>query len=113
MTVSFQVDEVELLDKRGYLTISLTVAKEGKILLRKPEGIRDWFAALKVFFRMLQLLLSIVYSCFARKSQACVQSDERTVSEPERCQIWRHCFSDSQNEKFHLIQRIITITIIL
>ena len=46
----FQVDEVELLDKRGYLTISLTVAREGKILLRKPEGIRDWFAALKVLF---------------------------------------------------------------
>lgn len=46
----FQVDEVELLDKRGYLTISLNVAREGKILLRKPEGIRDWFAALKVLF---------------------------------------------------------------
>ena len=67
--VSFQVDEVELLDKRGYLTISLSVAKEGKILLRKPEGIRDWYAALKVFFCVLQLLLNFVYSCFDRISQ--------------------------------------------
>lgn len=42
-----EVEEVELLDKRGYLTISLTVARDGKILLRKPEGIREWCAALK------------------------------------------------------------------
>ena len=46
---------MELLDKRGYLTISLSIAREGKILLRKPEGIRDWFAALKVHFK-LQIL---------------------------------------------------------
>ena len=43
-----QVEDVDLIDKRGYLTISLTVAKEGKILLRKPEGIREWHQALKV-----------------------------------------------------------------
>ena len=39
---------MELVDKRGYLTICLTVTKEGKILLRKPEGIREWHQALKV-----------------------------------------------------------------
>jgi hypothetical protein len=44
----FQVEAVELMDKRGYLTISLTVAGDGKMLLRKPEGIREWFEALKV-----------------------------------------------------------------
>ncbi|TRY72732.1 hypothetical protein TCAL_00263 [Tigriopus californicus] len=42
------VNEVELLDKKGYLTVSLLLNKEGKILLRKPEGIREWFATLKV-----------------------------------------------------------------
>ncbi|XP_059086329.1 uncharacterized protein LOC131883019 isoform X2 [Tigriopus californicus] len=42
-----EIEDVELLDKRGYLTVSLTVAKEGKVLLRKPEGIREWFEALK------------------------------------------------------------------
>eukprot|EP00095_Tigriopus_kingsejongensis_P011317 maker-scaffold14_size734282-snap-gene-6.28 protein:Tk11317 transcript:maker-scaffold14_size734282-snap-gene-6.28-mRNA-1 annotation:"conserved hypothetical protein" len=41
------VSEVELLDKKGYLTVSLILNKEGKILLRKPEGIREWFASLK------------------------------------------------------------------
>lgn len=41
------VNEVELLDKKGYLTVSLVLNKEGKILLRKPEGIREWFATLK------------------------------------------------------------------
>ena len=65
----FQVDEVELLDKRGYLTISLTVAREGKILLRKPEGIRDWFAALKVLFiHPLQLCLCLRGCCRFRTS---------------------------------------------
>ena len=37
-----EVDHVELLDKRGYLTICVH-AKEGKIYLRKTEGIRDWY----------------------------------------------------------------------
>ena len=44
----FQVISIELIDKRGYLTISLSLAKEGKILLRRPEGIKEWFQALKV-----------------------------------------------------------------
>jgi hypothetical protein len=44
-----QVEEVELIDKKGYLTISLTLTKEGsKILLRRPEGIREWYQDLKV-----------------------------------------------------------------
>jgi hypothetical protein len=42
------VDSVELLDKRGYLTICLTLVKEGKIYLRRPEGIRDWYNSLQV-----------------------------------------------------------------
>ena len=29
-------------DRRGYLTVALTSKKEGKMLLRKTEGIRDW-----------------------------------------------------------------------
>ena len=44
----FQVEQVELIDKKGYLTISLSLVKEGKILLRKPEGIREWYQDLKV-----------------------------------------------------------------
>ena len=34
-------------DKRGYLTIVLSTVREGKILLRKTEGLRDWFNVLK------------------------------------------------------------------
>ena len=41
------IESVELLDRRGYLTLSITVAKEGKMLLRKTEGIREWFQILK------------------------------------------------------------------
>jgi len=43
-----EVDEVQLLDKRGYLTICLSLAKDGKVYLRKTEGIREWHRHLKV-----------------------------------------------------------------
>ena len=45
-----EVEEVELLDRRGYLVISITLSTrgEGKIYLRKTEGIRDWFNSLQV-----------------------------------------------------------------
>ena len=48
--IVFQIEDVELIDKKGYLIVSLTLSsKEGsKILLRKPEGIKDWFQAIKV-----------------------------------------------------------------
>lgn len=42
-----QVEDVELLDKRGYLTVSLNVGKDGRLLLRKPEGIREWHRTIK------------------------------------------------------------------
>lgn len=43
------VEDVDLLDRRGYLVISITLSSrgEGKIYLRKTEGIRDWFNSLK------------------------------------------------------------------
>jgi len=37
-----QVETISLEDKRGYLTLLLTTQRDGKILLRKPEGIKDW-----------------------------------------------------------------------
>ena len=42
------IDDVELLDKRGYLTIAVNLPKDGRVYLRKTEGIRDWFIALRV-----------------------------------------------------------------
>jgi len=43
-----EILEVQLLDKRGYLTICLSLAaKDGKLFLRKPEGIREWYHTLK------------------------------------------------------------------
>jgi len=42
------VEEVDLLDKRGYLTICLSLNKDGKVYLRKTEGIREWHRNLKV-----------------------------------------------------------------
>ena len=41
------MEEVSLLTKKGYLTISLTNNKDGRILLRRHEGIREWFNTLK------------------------------------------------------------------
>jgi hypothetical protein len=43
-----ELEDVELLDRRGYLVLCFTLQKEGKVYLRKTEGIRDWFNALKV-----------------------------------------------------------------
>ncbi len=57
---------MELLDKRGYLTVCLSLSssssssgrgegggggERGKVYLRRPEGIREWFHALQVRFR--------------------------------------------------------------
>ena len=41
------IDSVELLDKRGYLTVCLHLGGEGKMSLRRTEGIRDWHRALR------------------------------------------------------------------
>ena len=43
-----EIEDVELLDKRGYLTICICLSKDGKVYLRKTEGIRDWFRTLRV-----------------------------------------------------------------
>ncbi len=43
-----EVEGVELLDKRGYLTVCISLLKDGKIYLRRPEGIKDWFTLLQV-----------------------------------------------------------------
>jgi len=42
-----EVESVDLLDKRGYLTISINLPREAKVFLRKTEGIRDWYKSLK------------------------------------------------------------------
>ena len=42
------IDGVSLLDKRGYLTICISQLREGRIYLRKQEGIRDWFNIVQV-----------------------------------------------------------------
>jgi hypothetical protein len=42
-----EIESVELLDKRGYLTVSINLVRESKVFLRRTEGIRDWFQALR------------------------------------------------------------------
>merc|ERR1719373_917376 len=42
-----EVEGIELLDKRGYLTICITLLREGKVYLRRADGIRDWFEAIR------------------------------------------------------------------
>ena len=43
-----EVEEVVLLTKKGYLTIALSHTRDGRVLLRRHEGIRDWFNVIKV-----------------------------------------------------------------
>lgn len=47
MSTLFQVEEVELVDKKGYLTVSISFGKEHRMHLRKPEGIREWYHDVK------------------------------------------------------------------
>jgi hypothetical protein len=42
------VEEVSLLTKKGYLTISLNHTKDGRVFLRRHEGIKEWYGMIKV-----------------------------------------------------------------
>ena len=42
------VEEVSLLTKKGYLTISLSHIKDGRVFLRRHEGIKEWYTMIKV-----------------------------------------------------------------
>ena len=42
-----EIEAIELLDKRGYLTICITLSREGKVYLRRADGIRDWYEAIR------------------------------------------------------------------
>ena len=42
------ISKMDLTEKKGYLTIALSVHKEGRILLRSSLGIREWFLMIKV-----------------------------------------------------------------
>ena len=41
------MEAIELLDKRGYLTICINLQREGKVYLRRTEGIRDWYESIR------------------------------------------------------------------
>ena len=36
------------MEKKGYLTISLSLVKDSPVLLRSSLGIREWFVVIKV-----------------------------------------------------------------
>ena len=40
--------KVSLLTKKGYLTISVNHVKDGKVFLRRHEGIKEWYNMIKV-----------------------------------------------------------------
>ena len=45
----FQIEEVDLVERRGYLTLRILVKNEqGRLLLRKTDGIRKWYQLIQV-----------------------------------------------------------------
>jgi hypothetical protein len=44
-----EVEGVELVERRGYLTLSLGLGREGRLLLRRTEGIRDWYTIIHAY----------------------------------------------------------------
>ena len=51
---------MDLTEKKGYLTIAMTVHKEGKILLRSTVGIREWFHVITVGVKGTEVFTSNV-----------------------------------------------------
>lgn len=70
-----EVEEVELLDRRGYLVISITLSTrgEGKIYLRKTEGIRDWFNSLQVSLIVMNSTLLLIWNFMATNAKTRAQ----------------------------------------
>ena len=90
------IEEVDLLDRRGYLVISITLSSrgEGKIYLRKTEGIRDWFNSLKVSTYIPTYLISFCFSD-GKKYQKCILYPkfelQRGLQNNEKI-FEKHCF---------------------
>lgn len=38
-----EVEDIDLVERRGYLTLRITLPRDGKLLLRKTDGIRRWY----------------------------------------------------------------------
>jgi len=75
-----QVGNITLEDRRGYLTLTLTTQRDGKILLRKPEGIRDWYS-------------SIVHHSLLEKQTTQLKTTDqlwrsRQATDPQNIQDW-------------------------
>jgi len=43
------VEDVCLLTKKGYLTISLSHVKDGRVFLRRHDGIKEWYSMIKAY----------------------------------------------------------------
>ena len=43
-----EISDIFMKDKKGYVTLSVTFKKEGKIMLRSSSGIQKWFSLIKV-----------------------------------------------------------------
>ena len=42
------IESLELVDRRGYLTITISQLREGKIFLRTTQGLQDWYNVIQV-----------------------------------------------------------------
>ena len=61
---------MDLTEKKGYLTIALTVHNEGKILLRSTIGIQEWFLVIIVcnqLYKRCQSFIFCVQRCCKKK----------------------------------------------
>jgi len=71
------IASVALLDKRGFLTIclSLSTVREGRIYLRRAEGLRDWFNVIKFCVEECKSRKSSWYKSTFRRMAKNVTSD--------------------------------------
>ena len=54
------MSDVSLLTKKGYLTISLSHVKDGRVFLRRHEGLKEWYSMIKVILRGIKEFSQII-----------------------------------------------------
>ena len=62
------IESLELVDRRGYLTITISQLREGKIFLRTTQGLQDWYNVIQVntqsFFTLSYIPKRELFGCF-------------------------------------------------
>ena len=69
------VKSVSLVDRRGYLTVVLELEGEAGLVVRKPEGLRDWYNTVQKMVKDSKARVMLTTEQFWNKSKAGVVAE--------------------------------------